>query len=73
MMRATGPGRLRRRTAVEPLRVERRDVVLDDLVVRDRGGEDVRVAMIVRLRCRHSRHSRHTPTPTIREFRPHHP
>jgi hypothetical protein len=58
----------------------RRDLVLDDLVVRDRGGEDVRVAMIVRLRCRHTRHSRHTPTrrsvsscATIREFLRDHP
>ena len=59
--RGTGPGPLRRRTAVEPLRD------LDDglrrlVLVRDRGGEDVRVAMVVKLRRNPTSPSRHTPT-----------
>ena len=63
--RDSRPGPLRRRTAVEPLRDDllRRVWLPDDrgFLLRDRGGEDVRVAMVVRLRGHPNSPTCHTP------------
>lgn len=39
------------------------DLLVEDFVLRDRGEEDVRVAMVARLCADHISLSRHTPTP----------